>query len=230
MEHSCHKCGAAVEDGVPFCKQCGAPQIRVSGVEASGEPQPAGELQHASAPELPEVAPALPDLPAFRAASQQARGVQWAHALPGAALAGAFSLLAAVVPYAAYGPAFMLGGALAVIFYRRRVKDRVPTPPEGARIGAASGGFGFLFFAVVMVATLVYRPDELRQAMLDKVSQAVARGYDPQKVDQMQQVLKTPAGLTSLVAFGLFMLLLIFVAGSSIGGALYAAWLRKRSL
>ena len=79
-----------------------------------------------------------------------------------------------------------------------------------------------------MIATLVYRPDELRQAMLDKVSQAVARGYDPQKVDQMQQVLKTPAGLTSLVAFGLFMLLLIFVAGSSIGGALYAAWVRKR--
>ena len=135
MEHSCHNCGAAVEDGVPFCKNCGAPQIRVLGADA----EPSSEPQPASAPQLPEVAAPVLELPVFRAPVPPAHGVQWAHALPGAALAGAFSLLAAVVPYAAYGPAFMLGGALAVIFYRRRVKDRVPTPPEGARIGAASG-------------------------------------------------------------------------------------------
>ena len=224
VEHPCHKCGAGVEDGVPFCKNCGAAQIRVPGVE----PQPADEPQVPGVSEQSKVAQPVPVLPPLRASASQPTGVQWAHALPGAALAGAFSLLAAVVPYAAYGPAFMAGGALAVVFYRRHVKDRLPTTREGARIGAASGGFGFLFFAVVMVATLVYRPDELRQAMLDKVTQAVARGYDPQKVEQMQQALKTPAGLTSLVTFGLFMLLVIFVAGSSIGGALYAAWVRKR--
>jgi hypothetical protein len=207
-----------VEDGVPFCKHCGAPQIRVVGVEA----------QPPAAPDVPDTTEGLPVLPPLASPAVPSGGVQWSQALPGAALAGAFSLLAAIIPFAVFGPAFMAGGALSVILYRRHVKDRLPSPGDGAQIGAASGGFGFLFFAIFVVATLVYRPDELRQPMLDRIAQAVARGYDPQKIEQMQQTLKTPEGLTFAVGFGLFMLFLIFVAGSSIGGALYAAWLRKR--
>lgn len=219
MEHPCYKCGAGVEDGVPFCKHCGAAQIRVVDVEP--EP-PAGPDVGDAVDQLPVLAPvASPVVP--RA------GVRWSQALPGAALAGGFSLLAAIIPFAVFGPAFMAGGALSVMLYRRHGKERLPSPTEGAQIGAASGGFGFLFFAIVMIATLVYRPDELRQPMLEAVARTVARnGYDPQKVEQMQQMLKTPEGLAFFVGFGLFVLFLIFVAGSSIGGALYAAWIRKR--
>ena len=34
MDHPCYKCGHLVEDGKPFCAQCGAPQIRVAMPEA----------------------------------------------------------------------------------------------------------------------------------------------------------------------------------------------------
>ena len=209
-----------MEDGTPFCKQCGAPQIRVLGIEPGLTASPNLSDSH----ESPPLVPAL-RLPV---AAPLSAGVQWSHALPGAAFGGAFSLLAAVIPYAIFGPAFMAGGAVAVILYRRHVKDRLPTPGTGAQIGAASGGFGFLFFAILAIATLVYRPEELRHGMLDSISQLVGRGYDPQRVQQVQELLKSPEGLIFFVAFGLFVMLLMFVAGSSIGGALYAAWLRKR--
>jgi len=136
-------------------------------------------------------------------------------------------VLAARIPLAAFGPAFMAGGALAVVLYRRRVKDRLPSPGEGAQIGAVSCGFGFLFVAIFVVAMLVYRPEELRQPMLEAISHPVVH-YDNQKIEQMQALVKTSEGLTFVVVFGLFLLFLIFVVGSSIGGALYAAWLRKR--
>jgi hypothetical protein len=219
VEYPCHKCGAGVEDGTPFCKQCGAPQIRVMGIEPDLAAPPVSD-SHESPPLVPPLR--LP------VAAPPSAGVQWSHALPGAALGGAFSLLAAVVPYAIFGPAFMAGGAVSVMLYRRHVKDRLPTPGAGAQIGAASGGFGFLFFAIPAIATLVYRPEELRHGMLDSISQLVSRGYDPQKLQQVQELLKSPEGLIFFVAFGLFVMLLMFVGGSSIGGALYAAWLRKK--
>jgi hypothetical protein len=154
--------------------------------------------------------------------------VQWSRALPGAALGGVFSLLAMVIPYAVFGPAFLVGGALAVMFYRKASSGIAPPPGVGARIGAASGGFGFLYFAVLAVATTVYRSTEVRDAMLESVAQMATRGYDPQKVAQVQDLIKSPDGMTLFLAFGLFMMLLIMVVGSSIGGAFYAAWSRRR--
>src|SRR3954471_11075207 len=39
MQHACHQCGAPVDDGTPFCKQCNAPQIRVAtAMQAPVEP------------------------------------------------------------------------------------------------------------------------------------------------------------------------------------------------
>ena len=61
--------------------------------------------------------------------------------------------------------------------------------------------------------------------MLHKMSRVVTIH---RKIEQMQQALKTPAGLNVSVAFVLVMLFVMFVVGSSIGGALYAAWVRKR--
>ena len=155
--------------------------------------------------------------------------MQWSRALPGAALGGIFSLLAMVIPFGVFGPAFILGGGLAVMLYRRTSDGVVPTPGAGARIGAASGGFGFLYLAVLAIAMAVYRSVEVRDAMLESVSQMTARGYDPQKVAQVEQLVKTPDGMMLFLAFGLFMMLLIMVAGSSIGGAFYAAWSRRRA-
>lgn len=194
------------------------------GVEAA---EPPGPAPLGIAPD--ESTPEVPGLPSGMLREGHPPHVQWAHALPGAALGGAFSLLAAIVPYAMFGPAFLAGGAVAVILYRRHLKDRSPSTSAGAQIGAASGGFGFLFFAIPAIATLVYRPNELRQGMLDNLAHYVGRGYDPQKIQQVQDVLKSPQGFNFFVAFVLFILFLMFVVGSSIGGALYAAWARKRA-
>ncbi|HMK20882.1 MAG TPA: hypothetical protein VK466_01025, partial [Terriglobales bacterium] len=142
--------------------------------------------------------------------------VEWGQALPAAALGGVCALMALMIPYAIFGPAFLLGGAVAVLFYCRG-KDRSPTPGAGAKIGAVSGGLGFLFSAIPLVATLVYRPEELRKSVLESVGQMVGRGYDPQKVQQLEDILKTAAGLTFFVVLGVVVMLVIFVVGASIG-------------
>ena len=218
MEHPCYKCDASVEEGTAFCKQCGAPQIRV--VTATAETPVAPQVPESAETPAPLQPLRLPVIPSGR--------VEWAQALPAAALGGVCSLMALVIPYAVFGPAFLLGGAVAVMFYCRR-RDRSPTPSAGARIGAVSGGLGFLFSSIPLVATLVYRPEELRKSVLESVGQMAGRGYDPQKVQQLEGILKTPEGLTFFVVLGVVAMFVIFVVGASIGGAFCAAWLRKRT-
>jgi len=212
---------------VPFCKACRAPQIRVPGFESS-EPVVVPEIHGAAESESP--------LPPNLATPAQSSRIKWSDALPCAALGGVFSLFLGI-PLAllrvgssaaplVFGAAFIVGGAWSVRIYCRRVKGAPIRPVAGAQIGAASGGFGFLFLAVVTVATVIYQADEMRTAMADQVTK---RGADPEVARRILEFLKTPEGLASFVAFGLFVVLLIFVIGASIGGAWYSAWLRKQS-
>lgn len=230
VEHPCPKCRAPVEDGVPFCKACHAPQIRVPGFEG-GEPVVVSEIHSAEEHESA--------LPSSLATPAQSSRIKWSDALPCAAVGGVFSLLL-VIPLAllragssaaplVFGAAFMAGGAWSVRIYYRKMKEAPIRPSTGAQIGAASGGFGFLFFAVLAVATVVYQAAEMRKAMADALDQATKRGADPEVARRVLEFLKTPEGLASFVAFGLFVMLLIFVIGASIGGAWYSAWLRKRA-
>jgi hypothetical protein len=222
---------------VPFCKACRAPQIRVPGF-APNEPVVVPEIHDAL--ERGNVPPPPP--PPFATLKESSR-IQWSQALPGAALGGVFSLalsLFVTIPLAmvlagpsaaliAFGLAFMLGGAWSANIYHRKVKAAPARPVVGAQIGAASGAFGFLFFAVLTVATVIYQAaDEMRKAMAAALDQATKRGGDPEVARRLLEFLKTPEGLSSFVAFGLFMMLLILVIGASIGGAWYSAWLRKR--
>jgi hypothetical protein len=214
---------------MPFCKQCGAPQIRVVGIESP--PSHVTETSGSSSDHAIDLPVLLPQPGSNR--------VQWSQALPSAALGGAFSLLLliplsalsagfAAAPFLVFGLAFLAGGAWSVRLYRRKIKGTEVTPTTGAQVGAASGGFGFLFFAVMVVAMTVYRADELRKLMSESAPQLVNRGYDAEKMQQMLDLLKTPGGLAFFVAFGLFAMLLLFVVGSTIGGAWYGAWTRKR--
>jgi len=212
-----------VEQGVPFCKQCGAPQIRV--LEVEPETPPAARDTESSTDVL--APPSLPTLPSAFPRVQSGT-VQWSRALPGAALGGVFSLLAMVIPFALLGPAYLLGGGLAVMLYRRATGGLVPTPGSGARIGAASGGFGFLYVGVLIVACAVYRTEETRNFLLGGAAQLASWGYPPEAIAQTKQMVMTPDGLAAAVCSILFTMLLIMVAGSSIGGAFYAAWSRRR--
>jgi hypothetical protein len=219
MEHPCSKCGALVIDGSPFCAHCKAPQIRVPGPETEvviADATPSGEREVGSS--LRATPPQL--LPPH--------GVQWHQALPAAALGGVISILALVLPLAVWGPAYALGGAAAVFVYRLRARTARLTPGAGAKIGAASAGFGFAILAIITVGTYVYHSDDLRKAMADAISQMTSRGSDPQTAQQALELLKTQEGLGFFVAFGLSMLLVVFVVASSVGGALCASWLRRR--
>lgn len=231
VEHPCPKCGAPVEEGVPFCRTCRAPQIRVPGLESS-EPVVVPEVHGTT-----EVVPLLPQPPPVPQATPSK--IHWSQALPYAALGGVCSLLLLIsmtvlrvgssIALIMFGLAFMVGGASSARMYYRKVKESPARPAAGAKIGAASGGFGFLFFAVLMVATVIYQADELRKAMADTFAQLSKPGYDPAMARRFLESLQTPGGLATFVAFVLLVMCLIFVIGGSIGGAWYCAWLRKRT-
>jgi hypothetical protein len=220
MEHACSKCGALVTDGLPFCPQCKNPQIRVPGFGADAS-ETTGEAPQSD--ESNDTASILrPPVP-------QATGVQWHQALPAALAGGVVSIATLfVLPLTVWGPAYAIGGAAAVFVYHLRARSAQLTPTTGAKIGAASAGFGFLIIAIITVATYVYHSDDLRKAMSDAINQMTARGSDAQTAQQALELLKTQEGLGFFVAFGLSMLLILFVIASSVGGALCASWLRRR--
>jgi hypothetical protein len=139
-------------------------------------------------------------------------------------MGGFLALFLSFIPFFFLGPAFLAAGAFAVFLYHRRTLTHVDRR-DGARLGAASGGFAFLFSAVVIVAWVVYMPETFRQAM---TAQLKTGHYDPDRARDMMNFVNTNVGLAACVIFLLVIILLICVVGASIGGAWYAAWLQKR--
>jgi len=211
VEHPCHQCGAAVEDGTAFCPQCNAPQIRVEFGEAEAEP----------------VAPA--DL-VGRIAPGGKTSIQWSQALPATALAGVISAMLMFVPLGAFGLGMAAGGILAVLFYRRRSPGADVTPGMGARMGCLTGALGFGIFGVfTAIDVLVFHSGgELRAALLEAIQQSAARSSEPQ-AQQLLDYLKSPAGLALMMGLGLVLMLIVFLILSSLGGAVAAALLRRRN-
>lgn len=217
MEHPCHQCGAAVEDGTAFCKQCGAPQIRVMGEERSPEPLPPGTPADAQPPAEPVPLGGAPPAPA--------PGIDWSQAVPAAALAGFFLAISWVIPFLGFLMWLVAGGVLGIAMYRRRVPQASLTPGFGARIGAVTGLFGFGVFAVLFgLELLVTRGSgNFRQLLQQVIEQAAARNPDPRTQQAIQQLM-TPAGLALMVTIVLVFFLAAFLALSSVGGAI-GAWL-----
>jgi len=219
VEHSCHRCGAKVEDGVPFCAHCGAPQIRVSEApqSTSGSPTPAdpGELPF---PAQPVAIPHLSDV-----VWQRAVGV----ALFATVLAALVSIVIAVVARAPQLSAvlwMLTGGPLTVALYHRRRIGRV-TPRIGAKLGALTGLFGFAISGVLCVLEYVALRGnaELRSALEQQLKQVARSAPDAQQV--IEQFL-TPHGLS----IALILLLVAFPLVSAVGGALTAGLLREGKL
>jgi hypothetical protein len=218
VEHPCPKCGTAVEDGTPFCRHCRAPQIRVV-IEPTVE-LPAPPVQNLDTSALartsPVFTPAVPHLPSPE--------LDWSHGLPCAAMGGFLALFLSFIPLFLFGPAFLAAGAFAAFLYRRRTLIHL-NRRAGARLGAASGGFAFLFLSVVIVATVFYAPDKIREAM---ATQLKTGHYDPEAARSLMNFVNTNVGLAACLIFSLLIILLICVVGASIGGAWYSAWLQKR--
>jgi hypothetical protein len=213
MEHPCHSCRQAVEDGVPFCQRCGAPQIRVATVEPLQASESAG-AEGQSPRELDAFQPP-------QHVSNVASPIEWSNALPACALAAAIAAvlmaLGLMVPFLAVAGA----GFLAVGFYRRRHPGALIKPGAGARLGAVSGLLCFGMSAVLEALSLAIFPKGavLREKMLEAIQQTASHTTDPQAV-AMLDYLKSPGGMAVMMVFVLIFAFVAFVALSSLGGAL----------
>jgi MFS family permease len=220
MDYSCHKCGRTLEEGRPFCPDCGAPQIRVILPDATPQPALAGDgavLQgHAEAVHV---------LPSDSANSFHA---WWSHDLKPCALAAIIAIALSLVGLNPFVGA-LAAGWLAVTFSRRRMPGMRVRPATGGRLGAITGliifGISTVFetFAVV----LLNKGAELRSEMLDKVQQ-VAQRYPGPEVQPFVDFVKTPEGFAFMMVGSVIFGLVAFIALGGLGGAL-GAWFLGRN-
>ena len=217
MDHPCHKCNQAVEDGVAFCSNCGAPQIRVAMPEVvpvlmdtAGVADPHGHLASSS------VIPAL------------ALPVQWSYALRPCALAAGVAVLFTLLGLKPL-VTMLGGGVLAVTFYRYRNPLTSIRPGVGARLGALAGllGFGISTVLGAFFVALFNKGAELRSLIQEGIQQSAAR-YSGPEYQSALDFMRSPAGMAFMMVFGLIFLLVSFVALSAIGGAVAAALLGRR--
>jgi len=220
MDHPCHKCGHSVEDGKPFCGQCGAPQIRVALPELSEASAPAVDGEgRALVPEVVSNFPGVPPSPL---------PVSWTHGLQPCALAAGVAIgltLLGLNPFVgALGAGF-----LAVAFSRRRGAGTQIRGGTGARLGALSG---LLFFGMStalesLAVAVLHQGAEVRKAMLDKVQQAAAR-YPGPEVQPFLDFVKSPDGFAIMMVASVIFGLVAFIVLGTCGGALGATFLGRR--
>jgi hypothetical protein len=217
MDHACHQCGQEIEAGTPFCRHCGAPQIRVPVEdEPATPPLPPGTPDDAQPPAQP--------VPMGGATPPVRAGVDWSNALPASLWAGALLAVSWIVPYSGYFLWIIAAGIIAVALYKRRAGDAALTPSNGARIGAVCGLFGFVGFAgMLAVGLLILRGStKFREMMQSAIQQAAASNPDP-RAQEMISSMTSPAGLAILVTLVLVIFLVGFIALGSAGGAV-GAW------
>jgi len=214
VEHSCYQCDAPVEDGVPFCRQCKAPQIRVI---------PAGDASAAGSASPLQVNET--SYPALRSST----GGQWAQALPAAFLGLLVATFLSTVLKGALGVGLLTAGFFSVYFYRRRNPFTPLTLRLGARLGALSGllGFAITMIATAIATAILHSAAEIHGLMLKAVQQYGAGSSNP----QMQQVLDfyaTRQGFIVMLILGCLMMLILFLVVSSVGGMLGATILKRK--
>jgi hypothetical protein len=224
MDHPCHKCAQSVEDGVPFCSHCGAPQIRVTVAEPVPVEHAQDEVGH------PLLASALGTPPHSGVSAGRLRmPVQWSRALQPCALAALIAAVVMSTGLVALPLAVLGAGFLAVAFYLRRIPGTVVSAKEGARLGGISGLLCFGMWAVLeaLAVAVLHKGPEIRKAMLAAVEQTASRYSDPQ-VQASLDFMRSPAGLTVMMIASLIVAFLACVTLASIGGALAGAFFGRR--
>ena len=221
MDHPCYKCGHSIEDGKPFCLQCGAPQIRVAIPEA-----PAEAVADAGSTSATLVHKADPG---FSGAAISALPTGWSYTLRPCALAAGVAVL---LMFLGLNPlvAALGAGFLAVIFSPRRNVGAAIGPAAGARLGALSGFLLFCMSTILetLAVVVLHKGAEIRSEMLDKVQQAAARYPGPQ-VEPFMNFVKSPGGFVVMMAASLIFGLMAFAVLGGLGGAVSAAFWGRRN-
>jgi hypothetical protein len=219
MEQPCYKCGQTVEEGIPFCPHCSAPQIRV--VIAEPAPSP---LAFAAATASQDAAA----LPASQTVPVLALPMQWSQAIKPCALA---ALVASVLMSLGLNPfvAMLSVGFLAVVFYRQRGPGIKLKAASGAGLGSLAGLLWFAISSIfeTSIVLFLHKGPELRTALIAKIQEAGAQTSDPQVLAVFDRF-KTPGGLEFLMVMGLIFAFLASIVLGGLGGALGAAILGRR--
>jgi hypothetical protein len=219
MEQSCYKCGQTIEEGIPFCPHCSAPQIRVVIAEAATPP-----LAFAAATTTRDSAV----LPASQTLPVLALPMQWSQALRPCALA---ALVAALLMSMGLNPfvAMFSVGFLAVIFYRQRHREAVIKATAGGGLGAFAGLLWFAMSSVLeaLLVIFLHKGPELRNELIIRIQQAASQTSDPQ-VQSLFERFKTEGGLEVLMLTGLLFAFFAAIVLGGLGGAFCGAILGRR--
>ena len=218
MEQPCYKCGQAVDEGVPFCPHCAAPQIRV----IIAEPM----LSPASSVVLPG-ATAAADRPSVPAISVP---MSWSFSAQPCALAALVAAVAMVLKLVVPVIAVFGAGFLAVAFYRRRAPETAIHAKVGARLGAVCGFFCFAMTTILETSAVLvfHQGGEIRRMMVDAIQQTASRYSDPQ-FQQTLNFMRSPGGMVFMMVFFLIFALAAFLVLGMLGGALGGAVFGRRN-
>ena len=216
MDHACQQCGAEVEQGVPFCPKCNAPQIRVS------VPLPATDTRAERS--LPEDSTASA-LPAPRPSDRETIDRRFARSRAAIA-AFAFLLVTFFVPILGFFiVSIPLCGVLAVYLYHRG-RGGLVSIGAGIRIGIVAGTFAFLLLMLLGFGQAAYthfvQHHSIVTDMQAELQKAVNSNPNPQ-AREMLQVFMTPDGVRILMLFGAGLTFGIFLVLCGAGGAVGAA-------
>jgi hypothetical protein len=225
MDHPCYKCGHSVEDGKPFCAQCGAPQIRVA------TPEPALVAGSLSSTDLPILSKGARLAPGTLGPSAFSAGIVWSAALRSCAIGALIGALVMALGLMVPLLAVFGAGFLAVNLYHRQSPGWIVDARSGAKLGAVCGilFFGISVFFETLAVAVFHAGGQIRQKMLEALQQAASRSGDPQ-VQAAFETLKTPEGIALMLVFGIAVLFVVSIAAGSISGALTGAFLGRRKL
>jgi hypothetical protein len=215
MEQPCYKCGQPVEEGVPFCSHCAAPQIRV----VLAEPPPSLATPGA---ELSPSAPASETVPVI------AVPVHWSQTIRPCALAAAIAtLLVALRLYPIV--AMFSAGFLSAVFYRQRWRQAPMRAGIGARLGSLSGLLWFAMLSIIEAVLVLgmHQGDEIRKQTIAAIDQAASQISDPHVLELFNR-LKTPEGLEAVMIAGIITSFVAAIVLGAIGGAVAGALLRRQ--
>jgi hypothetical protein len=234
VEHSCKKCAATVEDGVPFCHTCGAPQIRVALAHEELDTQLAPGASDDELPMAETSAAQRANAVFSQAEASQAAKYERRVVIFSALAAGFAAGIGSLVPFVPFITLCMVAaGGIAITLYKRRMPYVSVPARRGFRIGALAGFFGFLLNAGMSVFGMFSAENRvaLRDAMQERLKEALSVNSDAaaqQMVKNLGDMVSTPGGLAAVFAFSLCLFGLLFVFLSGVGGAIGAALFGKK--
>jgi hypothetical protein len=215
-----------IEEGTPFCPQCGGPQIRVMVPEndsPSFTPGTPAEMQP----------PAEPVPLTNISVAGNSSAIPWRQAFRPILIGGTVIFLGSMLPLGLLWNIVIIavGGAIAVAFLHRQPWAAHDLGASGgAKVGAAAAFVSYAVSAIMLVLACVVEGPEIRHQLIARLQSTQTQLGDPQSrqiFENLVQKLNTPEGFATLITLGLAMSLFIFLILGATGGAIGAALMQR---